>query len=205
MRWAKKAVGKSMGRTIYFDDLSRGIKAGDIGSFERLYRLMGRKIFLYAYSFLPCREDAEEIVHDVFIKIWEGRFRLNDNKSLQSYIYTIAKNATLDKIRKYNVDQLNLVNYFKNNQMHDFEVDEQQNAKLLELVRELVEGMPYQRRKVFKLNKFDGMSQKSISEYLNISQGTVEKHISKAIQYLKDELEKKNVSILALPILVLFI
>jgi len=193
-----------MGRTVYFDDLSRGIKAGDIGSFERLYRLMGRKIFLYAYSFLPCREDAEEIVHDVFIKIWEGRSRLNDSKSLQAYIYTIAKNATLDKIRKYNVDQLNLSNYFRESEMVDFETDEPLNSQLLDLVRELVEEMPYQRRKVFKLNKFDGMSQKSISEYLNISQGTVEKHISKALQYLKDELGKRNVSVVVWAALMLY-
>lgn len=194
-----------MGKTVYFDDLSKGIRAGDLGSFEKLYRVMGRKIYQYAYSFLPCREDAEEIVHDVFIKIWQGRSRLNDNKSLQAYIYTIAKNATLDKIRKYNVDQLNLQGYYKTAGQPETDHDELLNARLLDLVRALVEEMPYQRRKVFKLNKFEGMSQKSISEYLNISQGTVEKHISKALQYLKDELGKRNVSVFSLAFLVWFI
>lgn len=187
-----------MAKTFLLNDLTGEIRSGDIDSFEKLYRMMGEKVYRYAYSFLPCREDAEEIVHDVFIKIWEKRHTLKDNKSLQAFLYTITKNLTLDKIRKYSVDTVNLEQYFQNEKSVEAFDEGGPSDKLIELVNQLVEEMPYQRKKIFKLNKFEGMSQKSISEYLNISQGTVEKHISKAYRFLKEELDKRQISTYAI-------
>lgn len=183
-----------MEKKISLEDLSRRIKLGDPEAFALLYKKMSRKIYSYVYSFVLSKEDAEEIMHDVFLKVWDKRASIKEERSFQAFIYTIAKNTTLDKIRKYSVDNINLQKYFTEQDAGvDTSEDEEEVNQLLNQVHLLVEEMPFQRRKVFKLNRFEGMSQRSISEYLEISQGTVEKHISKAMQFLKEELRKRSI------------
>lgn len=183
---------------IYNNDihsLTEHIKIGEVSAFEKLYEIMSRKVFRYAFSFLANKEDAEEIMHDVFLKVWEEKGKLNTDKSIERFIYTITRNATFDRIRKYNRKNSRLREYFQTNQQKVMEYpDEQYDGKELEqLIFEIISHMPPRQRRIFELNRIQGMSSKSISEYLGITPSAVDKQMHKALQSLREELEKRKI------------
>ena len=179
------------------DILSPKIKEGDIGAFEELYKTMSSRIYKFAYSFVVCKEDAEEIMNDVFLKLWNSRNTIDEHKSLQSFLFTITRNATLDKLRKYSAEHVNLTAYFLDSPTEEYNPVENHifSEELNGLVTSLINEMPPQRKRIFELNRFEGMSQRAISDYLNLSQGTVEKQISKALNFLKHELQKRSIPV----------
>ncbi|MCC5931129.1 MAG: RNA polymerase sigma-70 factor [Cyclobacteriaceae bacterium] len=173
------------------------IKAGCLLSFNLLFRKLSHKVFQFSYSFLHCREEAEEIMQDVFLKVWESKHLLNESKSLYSYIYVIAKNATLDKIRKNKSQSLHLHRYFDLHEDQFIALPEfqQELSDTTLVIQKILSDMPAARKRVFELSRYQGMSNSSIAEYLSISVKTVEKQISKALQELKEKLKNNEIEV----------
>lgn len=178
-------------------NLTAQIKSGDLHAFEKLYHTMSRKVFRYANSFIASNEEAEEIMQDVFLKIWDRRLDLREDTSMDSFIFTIARNATLDRIRKYSNENARIKEYFilNNGQSIEHPYEQQYGKELEKLILELIAEMPPRRKHIFELHRFQGMSYNAISEYLNISPAAVEKQISKALQNLREGLLKHKVAI----------
>ncbi|MCC8144272.1 MAG: sigma-70 family RNA polymerase sigma factor, partial [Tannerellaceae bacterium] len=154
-------------------------------------------------SFLAkeCRaaEDCKDMTQDVFFKLWKARTKLSGVESLKSYLFTVTRNTFIDHIRKRVNQQIfeELTNY-PVSELPSYDKDDQ------ELIDELItyaEGMPQRRLEVFKLRWLEGKSRKEIAEQLNISIVTVDIHIRKALEYLKEKAEKNKL----LAILLLFI
>ncbi|MGF1636139.1 MAG: RNA polymerase sigma-70 factor [Cyclobacteriaceae bacterium] len=177
--------------------LTGQIKSGDLHAFEKLYHLMSRKVFRYAFSFIACNEEAEEIMQDVFLKIWDRRQELKEDTSIDNFIYTIARNATLDRIRRFSNENARIKEYFllNNGQSIEHPYEQHYGKELEKLIVELIAEMPPRRKHIFELHRFQGMSYKAISEYLNITPAAVEKQISKALQNLREGLQKHKVAI----------
>jgi RNA polymerase sigma-70 factor (family 1) len=142
-------------------------------------------------SYLKSNEAAEDVVQEVFLKIWKKRHEIDDCRSFQSYLFTIALNA----IRK----QFNKCSGF-NQMKHDLLVSLSENREKLEETEDYQEllnrleffigQMPERRREIFRKKKMEGKSLKEISEMYQITPKTVEYHITEAMKYLRKEFEQ---------------
>ena len=175
-------------RSKYANDseIIKRIKSGDSYAFEELYYKYVDKVFYFNLRYLRNREDAEGLTQEIFIKIWEIRDSLNPELSLNSYIFTIAKNTIFNKNRK-KINEQAYKEYLRNHL--DKVYDKTENDILLNEVRDwinkAVNDLPPQRRNIFKLSRFEGLSYKEISSRLNLSERTVESHIRLALKSIR--------------------
>lgn len=168
-------------------EIIRRIKAGDNYAFEELYYKYVDKVFYFSLRYLRSREDAEGLTQEIFLKIWEIRNTLNPDLSLNSYIFTIAKNTIFNKNRK-KINEQAYKEYLRNHL--DKMYDKTENDIILNEVRDwinkAVDDLPPQRRNIFKLSRFEGLSYKEISSRLNLSERTVESHIRLALKAIRN-------------------
>lgn len=174
--------------------LLKELKKGDHAAFEEIFERYGKSLFQFSLSYLKSREAAEDIVQEVFVKIWTNRKEIKTDTSFQSYLFTIALNS----IRKY-FNKLSRVNELKHALLSDFSRekpyfdDRSGYQELLVKLDELIQLMPKKRREVFIKKKIEEKSLKEISEELNITPKTVEYHITEAMKFMKSEFEKLRV------------
>lgn len=179
-----------MQKELYISDeqLIPAVRRGDHYAFDQLFNKYGSSLFSFVASVLKDESDAEEVVQDVFLKIWEKRRDLDPSLSFKSYLFTIALNTTKNRYRKklqaekYKQDvalKLNL------NQTSDFDAIEYRN--LLDYVDKIIEKLPPSRREIFILSKKDGLKNLEIAKLLNISEQTVKNQLVSAMKFLRSE------------------
>ena len=176
------------------DGLIAGLKKDNHDSFQKIFELYSKPLFQFSLSYLKSKEAAEDIVQEVFIKIWDNRKELKADTSFQSYLFTIALNAVRKHFNK--LSRLNelkhdiLIDFSKNKPEFDDSTDYQ---SLLDKLDELISRMPEKRRQVFIKKKIEEKSLKEISHELAITTKTVEYHITEAMKFLKQEFGKLQV------------
>jgi RNA polymerase sigma-70 factor (ECF subfamily) len=165
------------------------LKKGDETAFERVFKTHFNSLYNYAYTILKNESTAEEIVQQVFFKIWEKRESLPDETMLKAYLYRAVHNESLNTIKHQKVR----AGY----QMHAVSSTEQtlDNASgkvhMAELQQELHKAMnelPEQCRTIFQMSRFEEMKYKEIADELNISPKTVENQMGKALKILREKL-----------------
>lgn len=169
------------------------LKKGDHAAFERVFEHYSKQLYLFSFSYLKSRDTAEDIVQEVFLKIWNNRASIKTDTSFQSYLFTIALNAVrqhFNKLSGLNEIKHDILISFSN-QKQEFDNRDDYQA-LLDRLDTLIGQMPEKRRVVFIKKKIEGKSMKEISEELNIAVKTVEFHISEAMRFLKSEFEKSH-------------
>ncbi|MDF0718096.1 RNA polymerase sigma-70 factor [Muricauda sp. 334s03] len=159
--------------------------------FGLMYDFYKPKLFVIVNAYIPSKEDAEEIVHDVLIKLWEKRDTLQIRSNFTGYVYSMTRNASLDYLRK----QKNKLTKEMSTEQQEFWLNHGALAddaassilakELESLVDSAIEKLPEKCRMVFKKSRLDGLCHKEISEELDISSKTVENHISRALRQLR--------------------
>ncbi len=168
-------------------DIIKGLIKGDMSSFRQLF---DKKYTLFHSFTMGMVKDswlAEDITQNIFLKVWLNREKLDPNKSIQNYLYVLAKNEIRDHFRlKVN--------------MHTEEIQENQRIQTedfegtldMETMRaqisKIVAHMPEQRRKIFTLSREQMLSNNEIAEQMHLSIRTVEKHISLALKDIRKHL-----------------
>ncbi len=141
------------------------------------------KVKCFITRFVKSPAIAEELTQDVFVKIWENFDKITGIEYRDAYIYRIARNEALDFISQRHQEEI-LVDNFKLKE--DYSIEEEFYAKELELLVELiVNRMPSQRRKVYKMSRMEGLTNDEIAKNLNISKKTVENHLNLALKKIK--------------------
>ena len=156
-------------------------------NFERLFRDFFPPLMAFARKILRDEDDAREVVHQVFINLWEKRNEVDLSTSLKSYLFTSVHNRSLNMIRdrkKFSSEEVPDV-------AGDWDVSAQIESMELEgKIREAIDSLPEKCREIFELNRFEGMKYSEIAGQLNISVKTVENQISKALKILREQLGK---------------
>jgi len=157
----------------------------DSSSFEELFRSYFTPLMLFARKILVDEDDAREVVHKVFIALWEKRDKLDLNTSLKSYLFTSVHNRSLNLLRdrkKFSDEELPEVagNWDVSTQIEAMELEEK--------IRETIQSLPDKCRQIFELNRFEGLKYSEIAQELNISVKTVENQMSKALKILREKL-----------------
>lgn len=180
-----------MGITANIDDrqIVEQLKDGSKDAFRLIYDRYGIKIYRFALSYLKSEHDAEELVQEVFLKLWDKREKLNSLLNIQAFIYKIAVNSIYDFIRRKNVEQAFLSFAEGKTELTDETWQEIIFNDMLAQINSLMEKMPEQRRKIFKMSKENGLSNDEIAETLGLSKRTVENQIYRATAFLKENLK----------------
>jgi len=137
------------------------------------------------------KEDAEGIVQEIFLKVWLNREKLDEQKSFNAFLHTMAKNAIFNINRKHKYETI-YQNYAREmlSYVHTKSLDDVIYADLLKHLHEILDELPPKRRRIYELSRFDGLSYKEIAEKLNISEKTVETHIRLSLKTIKEALSK---------------
>ncbi len=160
-------------------------------AYKKLFLYFHKQLIRFAYSYVKLNEAAEEVVSDVFMKIWDLGERLNDVENLKIYLFTATKNTALNYLSKYHKytvwDLENVEVELDENAYNPAEMflRREFQEKILHAIKEL----PPKCQMVYKLIREDGMSYKEVSAILNISVNTVENHMTAALHKLAGALK----------------
>ncbi|MEN8249730.1 MAG: RNA polymerase sigma-70 factor [Bacteroidota bacterium] len=179
--------------------LIKAFKEGNQQAFEKLFEQYHKKLYAFLFRLLNSKEDAEELVQETFIKIWEKREDFIEGCSFQSFLFKIAKNAFLNlnrkKVnRKVFEDRLNFLNEIPQGSTDDYIIFKETT----EIINTVIGGLPPKRKEIFLLRRIDGFSRQEIADKLGISVITVDSQLLKANKYLKEELMKYSLLMIIL-------
>ncbi len=156
--------------------------------FESVFREHYEGMCAFARGFIPDMETIEDIVHDIFIKLWEKRDEVDFSRSLKSYLFTSVHNRCLNYIRdnKKFSDNTNLQNQ---NDGYDKDASEMmQDVEMEEKIHLAIEKLPEKCKDIFIMNRFDELKYREIAEKLGVSVKTVEAQMTKALKLLREQL-----------------
>jgi RNA polymerase sigma-70 factor (family 1) len=173
------------------DELLTQLKNGDMLAFDRIYELYCHKLFSFVFKILKNEAEADDIVQEVFVKIWESRDKLEDYKLLNSYIFTIAYNNSIDLIRK-RINNTKYLEHLKNSAIINVTPTIISQIEFNELniqAEKLIANLPERQKQVYLLHREEGLTYPEIAEKLGISKNTVENHMVKALKYLRRNMD----------------
>lgn len=171
----------------FSDDIKliEALKSGNPEAFRHLVNTYHKKMCAYAFTLCHSEDQAEDIVQNVFIKLWKKRHKLQNIRRLSSFLYKSVYNEFIDQYRqtkkvmsleKKHIETLSLVLEEESNDTMD---------RLVKTVGKAIEGLPPKCKRTFLLSSKEGLTNIEIAEYLNVSVKTVEAHMTKAYKILK--------------------
>lgn len=167
------------------------LKRGDKIAFKQLYEVYSGKLASKLIYLLKSEELAQDILQDVFLKIWINREMIDTELSFGAFLYKIATNLSKNVIRKNVYDQLMRDEVGKEGVYHPMEEDEDaEQAKAI--LDQAMDQLTERQQEVYTLHKLEGLSYQEISEKLNISLSAINHHIQKANKHLKAVLKSRS-------------
>jgi RNA polymerase sigma-70 factor, ECF subfamily len=166
----------------------------DYTAFEQLFHRYYGSLCRYAYTYVKAYDEAEEIVSDVFLKIWKNRDVLQIQSSISAYLVRSTRNSSIDRLRYLNRQRrktYDLVGDFEANYASPSDmVIGEETGKLIEAA---VEALTPQAKLIFRMSRDTGMTQADIAIKLNLSIKTVEAHMGRALKSLRESLRQQAV------------
>lgn len=166
------------------------LREGNEAAFAYIYNAFVGKVYNFTTLYITDFVEIEDVVQEVFIKLWEMRSAIDENRSIEGLLFIITRNLIFNQSRKsfneavFKETLLNTVYepYYTDNSV---EVND-----LKKYIEQLIQRLPPRQQEVFRMSRNEGLSHKEIAERLSISEKGVERHISLAVKFLK----KKNFS-----------
>ncbi len=180
------------------------LKEGDAKAFDDLFKKYSQRLYNFSVKYLKSNEEADEVIQEVFLYIWDKRDGLKPNYSFNAYLFTIAFNIIKKHFIKKTKD-----NAFKDGLIYELLKQENNLDKiidykfLLEKVEYIIDLLPPRRKEIFIKRKYYDLSIKQIAEKMGISPNTVENQLASAQKQIMDEL--KNEKLAGLLFFMLFI
>lgn len=172
------------------------MKKGDEIAFETLFGVYYDKLLHIAKGYLGTIEDAEEVVQNVFLKVWERKGNFDKIVNLNNYLYTMTKNACFDRLKHEKVKNLFSKKYYQEKKaiQYQFMMDEAASSilekELEKRINIAVEALPEKCKNVFIKSRVEGMNHSEIAKVLDVSKRTVDNHISNALKHMRLHLKE---------------
>ena len=166
---------------------------GDQLAFRQFFDIYKEKLFTFVYGLTHSKVDAEEVLQDVFLKLWESRSRLKEIDNPQAYIFRMTRNRTLDLLSRIGRDQKLIKQLWANIRMSE-EFTEQilQARESQKLIREAMTELSDRQRKIIELSREEGLSHDEIASKLGLSKQTVKNHLSEALKKIRLYLDQHS-------------
>ena len=171
--------------------LIAGLKKGSKEAFDEIYRRYAGRLLAYCVQYTKCREDAEEIVQDVFVALWNNRQTIRQEETLQSFLFTISKHRVINAYRS----TLNSPVYedyvdYQNKLSADEDYHRVEYEQYVRIVKDAIRRLPSTQQRVITLSRFSQLSNKEIAERLSLSEQTVKNQLSIGLKTLRELLAK---------------
>ena len=180
-------------------ELTRLLKSDDEKAFAEIYRRYAKSLADFAASKLSNLEDAQDIIHDIFVKLWEDRERLQITSNLKTYLFTLTRHRIIDKIRRnitreeYAAMLQSLTNAYQPS------IEQQIAVKELEqTIENSLNQLSPRVKEIYQLSREENLSIPEIAEKLQLSEQTVKNQLSTALSHLRKSVSAISVSILLL-------
>ncbi len=166
------------------------IKQNNKAAFDDLFRKYYRQLCRFAYRFIFSHHLAEEIVQDVFVRLWQQKDQINISTSIIAYLYAAVRNQSINEIKKNRIHNYHLAEAHKNESMAEEMIQENhQDERLKNALDKACKSLPPKCREIFELSRIDGLTYEEIAEYLSISKKTVENQMGIAFNKLRQQLK----------------
>jgi RNA polymerase sigma-70 factor (family 1) len=172
---AATQLNKLIGRIALYDDAI---------AYRELFILYHDRLVNFSSSITRSRESAEEVVSDVFLKLWTGRIALTRVENFHLYVYVMTKNFSINRLLKekrassFSLDETVV-------EMKSFQMDPEQlmiTSEMQKRINQAIQDLPAKCQLIFKLIREDGLRYKEVAELLNLSLKTVENQITIALR-----------------------
>lgn len=167
------------------------IRKGDAQAFERLFFKYYSRLCGFAVKLVKSPDLAKDCVQDVFLKIWRNREDWTVYYSLSVYLYQAVRNQALNQLEKRKTHREYSETYYEedfHNPVSDGDELSNDELALVGRIWDIVAQMPQRRRMVFELHRKHGLSYKEIAQIMDITRKTVENHMGRALQDVRDQI-----------------
>jgi RNA polymerase sigma-70 factor (ECF subfamily) len=185
---------------LYSDEeLMLEIKAENMFAFDLLYKKYSRRLYKFGYSILKSQAEAEDLIQDVFLNLWKNRCNVEKDSSIKSYVFTIAYNSAISIIRK-KAKESEFVEYLKS--LQELNINEEpvnvelEYNELTNKLDEIIKALPQRQKEVYLLHRVEGLKYNEIAERLNISNNTIENHMSRALKTIREKLGSYSLKVI---------
>ncbi len=186
--------------------LLKEISDGNSLAFNKMFCLYRGKILAFVDSFVHSKADAEEIVQETFLVIWQNREKLLSIEHPRNYIYTIARNKTYDYLSKVSRTEKTINNAWVNTSISLNNIDDQINLKESTLlINRVLQTLSLQKQEIFNMSRYQHMSHEEIAETVGLSKSRVKNVIVEVLKHLKYHITKHNAALFLLSLLKFFL
>jgi RNA polymerase sigma-70 factor (ECF subfamily) len=177
-------------------DINIGLKNGDPAVFEGLFKLTHPRLLSYCKLFIADPAQADDLVQECFLKLWEKRDKIKPSQSVESLLFVMLRHRCLNYLRdqKFLYADTNINSIKEIELQHLFELDfsgvekKALEEELIEAIKQQLEKLPEKRKQVFIKSKIEGLKNREIADQMGISLKMVEKHLSQAKAQIQKEL-----------------
>ena len=183
-----------MAEKIDLDRILIELAKDNDSSLEELFNYYYPRLYNFSKSFLKLEDGIDDILQEVFVKIWQNKKNISSSATFNSYIFTITRNLLLNELRsrlnsqniKEEVQKLSTLSEYSS-------MEQMEYSELKEKVDHIIDELPERQKEIFILSRTEGLSHKEIAEKLGIKTKTVEYHIAISIKELKRKLKDYRV------------
>jgi RNA polymerase sigma-70 factor (family 1) len=176
--------------SIYEQLLIEKLRNNDTSAFTVIFSKYYKDLVCFSFYITHNSNTSEELVQDVFLKLWENRNSLQIHSSLKSFLLKSVQNRSIDYVRHMDITQKYSLSVLENPVYSTIDTDNYlMHSELEELLEKALKRIPVANSEAFRLSRFDGMNYHAIADKLGISVRTVEVRVGKALSLLRQELK----------------
>lgn len=179
-------------------ELFTRLSQGDEAAFTLIFHHYTQRIYHYILHKTKSPETAEEVVQEVFIKVWNAREKFSEIDNYESFLFTMASNKLIDFFRRMaHQEKLKKEVWETIRDSSNITIEELDFRHSQELINQAVEQLSPQRKRIFLLNKEQGLTRQEIADELGLSVNTINNHLNEAVRLVREQLENKSGASLA--------
>lgn len=179
------------------NELVEKLRNGDVNAFDQVYKKYARKLYAFSLRYLKSKEEAEELVQSVFLKVWENQHTLKRDTSFKSYLFTIAYNEICNVFRQRSYLRQYIASSLESNHEASGDSEAQLDALFIrEQVDRIISKLPEKQRIIFLKSRQEGKSTKDIAAELGLSPGTVDNYLSESLKFIRKHMQDRNIAVL---------
>lgn len=165
---------------------------GDEEAFAQIFNAYSHKLYAFIYRLAGSKELAEDVVQDVFLKLWQQRGMLNIVDNFNAFLYRMSYNHAINLLKRLSKETLILMEARQHNSNEPLPPDEQMIFnRVQQYIAKIVNDLPPQQKTVYQLSREQNLTQEGIARRMDISISTVQNHMTQALRKIKESLAKR--------------
>ncbi len=176
------------------NELVEKLRNGDVNAFDQVYYKYASRLYVFSFKYLKSKEETEELVQSVFLKVWENQHNLKTDTSFKSYLFTIAYNEICNVFRQRSYLRKYIQSVETNSEASAESEDQIDALFVSEQINRIIVKLPEKQRIIFMKSRQEGKSTKDIATELGLSSGTVDNYLSESLKFIRNHLKDKNIA-----------